>query len=144
MKKNLRFIGLVAVLALGVLIVVSGCNKAEKQSASKAAAEKTQDTHKTQMVGGSGMSAEGLAFVYTADSLYHCSHHSYIISDKSGTCSECGMTLTQMSNDDVAQLRTSQPKGCPMCDIIVPGNSEMTKCPKCGMQLVEVPGGEHS
>ncbi|MBU1651317.1 hypothetical protein KKA00_03800 [bacterium] len=142
MNRSIKIITITALLAVGLLLIFSGCNKAEKQPASKAEAEQT--TKKAKMVGSSGMSTAGLAYVTTADNLYSCSHHPYLISDKPGVCQECNMSLTKMSDEDVAKLRASHPKGCPMCNVVLQGDSEVTKCEKCGMALVAVPGGDHS
>lgn len=77
--------------------------------------------------------------VFTAEKLFTCPMHPEVVTDNiSARCPKCGMNLKAMTPEATAQLRSSHPKGCPMCPVVVKGDSPMTKCPVCGMKLVEI------
>ncbi len=128
MKTKLSVILMIAAAVTVMVVLLAGCGKSsEKQP---------EATSKRQM---QGMSAEGLNYIYTAETLYTCSMHPEVATDNAAaSCPECGMSLKEMSEQQVTELRASHPRGCPMCNIVVPGDSEMKKCPKCGMKLVDV------
>lgn len=90
------------------------------------------------------MTAEGLNYVNTAETLYTCPMHAEVVTaDGKKKCPSCNMNLRAMSDEEMLTLRASEPKGCSMCDFVVPGDSEQKTCPRCEMKLVPVPAGHH-
>jgi hypothetical protein len=138
MKTKTISFAVIALVAAGLIFAVSGCGKTDRSQE----AAQTETKHEAEVVGAHEheMAADKLAYVHEAEELYTCSHHTSIVSDNpEATCAECDMALTEMSDEAVAELRASSPKGCPMCNMVVPGDSEVAQCPKCGMDLVAVP-----
>lgn len=87
------------------------------------------------------MGQKAMSFVYTADSLYACPMHPYIVSsnpDAHCTIDGCGMPLKKLSDKQVKVLREAkQLYVCPMpsCSVVT-ASEEMKNCPVCGMKLV--------
>ena len=138
--KSITFAA-ITLVTIALVITVGGCGKGDRSQE----AAQTESKHEARVIGAHehGMAADKLAYVHEAEALYTCSHHPAIVSDNAeATCGECGMALEKMSDEAVAELRASHPKGCPMCNMVVPGESEVTQCPKCGMDLVAVPKPE--
>jgi len=73
--------------------------------------------------------------------IYTCSMHSEVVSDKEGKCPKCGMKLvkktTLKSDTSVkgSQTKVSTEKMyiCTMCKDVT--SKKTGKCPKCGMKL---------
>lgn len=83
-------------------------------------------------------SGTSLMAAYKADTLYTCPMHPQIITDNPNAgCPTCGMSLTEMSSEDVKQLQDSAPKGCPMDPVVVSGDSDTENCSICGMKLMD-------
>jgi RND family efflux transporter MFP subunit len=74
--------------------------------------------------------------LFTADSLYWCPmHHDIVTPDGDSRCPICNMKLVKIPADSLAALRASQPYGCVMDPVVVPGAKKDEKCPICGMKL---------
>lgn len=71
----------------------------------------------------------------SAKTMYTCSMHPDIKSDKPGDCPKCGMKLIKAEDklDNIAKVFT-----CPMHPEII--SDKVENCPKCGMALVEKEG----
>ena len=65
----------------------------------------------------------------TKQTLYTCTMHPEVRSNKPGKCPKCGMTLVPVKNKQ-AKMYT-----CPMHSDVV--SDKPGTCPKCGMTLVE-------
>ena len=126
---------IISIDAVGLMLLIGGCGKADKPAPE---AKKAQEG--AEPAAEVAESADALAYVYTADALYTCPAHPILISDDAeAMCPRCNAKLEKMSDEDVAELRASHPKGCASCVIVVPGDSPMENCPKCGMALVSIP-----
>jgi len=125
-----------------MVIVAIGCKqkKIEEPAERTEVAPQVAETEVKGMVDEEGKAKGGtMDVVFSAESLYSCSMHPAVVTDNpEALCPECGMKLEKMSDEKVAELRASQPKGCPMCAMVVPGDSEMEKCPTCDMELKEI------
>jgi len=62
--------------------------------------------------------------------VYTCTMHPEVISDKPGKCPKCGMTLVAKKVKTTAAHYT-----CPMHAEVT--SDKPGKCPKCGMELVK-------
>ncbi|MBL7032546.1 MAG: hypothetical protein ISR91_00215 [Candidatus Delongbacteria bacterium] len=86
------------------------------------------------------MAMEALNYVNTAEKLYTCPMHAEVVTaDGDKLCPSCNMELRPMSAKEMKKLRASEPKGCPMCALVLPGDAEQTTCPTCEMKLMPVP-----
>jgi hypothetical protein len=136
MKRLQYFVtGLAAIV---LIVFAAGCGKSNDKTGSPKSESRIQ---KTQVVGthSQAMSAERLQYVYTADTLYSCAHHPEVVMDHpEAVCPQCSMKLDAMSQTETAELRASQSRGCPMCNIVLPADSGVAKCPTCGMDLVTI------
>lgn len=73
--------------------------------------------------------------IFTAKALYSCPMHPEIVStDAEAVCGACNMNLQVMSDKQMHVLLHSDPKGCSMCSVVMPGDAEQTDC-ACGMKL---------
>ncbi len=135
MFNTITKILIISIVAVGLMLLIGGCGKADKPAPeAKEAQEGAEPAAETPE------SAEALAYVYTAEALYTCPAHPILISDDAeAMCPRCNTKLEKMSDDNVAKLRASHPKGCATCGIVVPGDSPMENCPKCGMALASIP-----
>ncbi len=144
MRNNtIILVAAIAVLSLSLVLITSGCSKKENEPQSRTSPQTKA------MSGGmaqSGVEARGKAKgatmnkVFTADKLYTCPMHPEVVTDNGeARCPLCGMNLKQMSDEEVAKLRGSHPKGCVMDPIVVPGDAPVEKCSICGMNLKEIP-----
>ncbi|HDH58295.1 MAG TPA: hypothetical protein ENF16_06765 [Bacteroidetes bacterium] len=141
MSRTIFQIVILAGIAALLLTGGIGCSKKQPEQQTQQV-EQAPQVAEPQYVGS--VDEEGkaigsaLAAIYTADSLYSCPMHPEVVTDHPGArCPQCGMNLEKMPDEKVAELRASSPKGCPGCAYVVPGNSEVTKCPGCGADLVE-------
>ncbi|MFH0881614.1 MAG: hypothetical protein V2A56_01385 [bacterium] len=92
------------------------------------------------------MMHKDMGFVFTADSLYSCPMHPYIVSDNPDahcTINACGMPLKKMSDEQVKTLREAkQLYVCPMASCsVVTASDTLKNCPVCGMKLVPLERG---
>lgn len=91
--------------------------------------------------------AEGATMerVHTDETLYRCPmHHEIVGLDADTHCPLCEMPLKLMPQPDVNTLRTSEPFGCVMCPVVVPGRDKDKRCPICEMKLKAIPlTGQH-
>jgi hypothetical protein len=62
--------------------------------------------------------------------VYTCTMHPEVISDKPGKCPKCGMDLVAKKVKIAKEMYT-----CPMHPDVI--SDKPGKCPKCGMQLVK-------
>jgi hypothetical protein len=128
---------MVGLLALLLLVAWNGCTK--KQPEQKAETEAEESPYAGSVDEDGKAKGSALAVVHTADALYQCPMHPEIVTDHAAArCPECGMNLEKMSDESLAELRASNPKGCLMCAYVVPGDAEATQCPY-GTELVKAP-----
>lgn len=83
------------------------------------------------------------AWVYQSETLYACTHHPDVITAKGGAeCAVdgCSMTVEPLSEERMAEVRAAELVACPMasCSVAATKDSGLSKCPHCGMALVEV------
>ena len=142
-----RIITLAALAALFLTMGI-GCTKKQPEQQAQET-EQMPQAAEPQYVGS--VDEEGkavgsaLAAIYTAESLYSCPMHPEVVTDHPGArCPKCGMNLEKMSDEKVAELRASNPKGCPGCAFVVAGDSEVTTCPGCDAELVEAAKPENT
>lgn len=64
--------------------------------------------------------------------IYTCSMHAEIVSDKEGKCPKCGMKLVKAKQKNGS---TEKVYVCTMCKEVT--SKKPVKCPKCGMKLTE-------
>lgn len=141
MSRTIFQIVTLAAIAALLLTMGMGCTKKQPEQQAQEA-EKAPQAAEPQYVGS--VDEEGkavgsaLAAIHTADSLYSCPMHPEVVTDHpDARCPKCGMNLEKMSDEKVAELRASNPKGCPGCAFVVAGDSEVTTCPRCGAELME-------
>ncbi|MBS1260867.1 MAG: hypothetical protein MAG453_00183 [Calditrichaeota bacterium] len=115
------------------------CTSCDSPGASKTAAENGSE-HAGRGIDANGRAAGStLLAAYMADALFTCPMHPEVITDRADArCPLCGMELAPLSAEETAALKASEPKGCPMHPVVVPGDSETDTCPICGMDLVTV------
>ncbi|MCB2199072.1 hypothetical protein KQI63_06675 [bacterium] len=86
-----------------------------------------------------------LAWVYSADTLYACSHHPSMVTNmehRTCTAAGCSMEMIAMSKEAVEAFRETKPVGCAHCSLAVAGSTEATECPFCKMALMKAEKGE--
>lgn len=146
MKRSVLQFLTVGVLAVFLIIVAAGCaqKKSEEQAAeTQAEAQAVQPEVKGQVDADGKATGGTMGIIYEADDLYTCVAHPEVVTDNpEALCPECGIKLEKMSDEAVAKLRESNPKGCPGCAIVVPGDAEMEKCPICGADLKAIQKSE--
>ena len=104
--------------------------------------KKGEMMHEGMMHGGMmGMTAEELN---SAERLFTCPMHpEFVSTDSNANCPICKMQVRAMSGEQVKALRDSHPKGCLMCSMVVPGDSKMTECPMCKMEMHSLEDHDH-
>lgn len=137
----LRKIGIVLILLLTIGLTI-GCGgrkeKAEVGAETKIAKPIDKSSHDTAKIAPlhSGGTME---LAMTSTTLYTCPMHPEVAAANSSIpCPECKMGLAAIPMDKLGKLRESSPKGCPMCPIVVEGNSPMENCPVCKMPLKKI------
>ena len=77
--------------------------------------------------------------LFTDDTLYWCPmHHEIVTSDKDSRCPECNMFVEEIPQDELENLRHSNPYGCVMDPVVRPESEKEEDCPICGMSLVPI------
>ncbi len=163
--RRLAGLALAACLILGLQAVGygcgaagSGCSHGTKIGCNHGSSTTTGDTTPTvtksgcphagttQITSGTAehhhalKASHDLSYVYTTEQLYTCPMHPEIVTpDADQPCTVCKMQLRKLSDGEMLELRASEPKGCPMCSFVVPGDSEHANCPGCDMKLMPVP-----
>jgi len=85
--------------------------------------------------------AEGATMddLFTASALHWCPmHHDVVSPDSTARCPLCEMPLKPLRGAELASLRASNPYGCVMCPVVVPGEDKDKPCPICEMRLKRI------